>query len=132
LEDLKALLQLQSLDLRIERCHAQEKKIPLQKEKFKEHQQRLDAELAQSEQRVKDLQLEQRECEGAIEDKKALIAKYETQLLAVKKNEEYQALLKEIETVKKQIAAKEERVIGILLEIDDSLERNEADKKRIA
>ncbi len=129
---MNTLLQLQNLDLRIEARKAREIEIPKQKEKYSIHRQRLEDELKQSEERCKALIVEQRECEGEIEQKQAQIAKYETQLLAVKKNEEYQALLHEIDTLKKQIGLKEERIIALMVNSDDAQAHFEEDKKRIA
>ena len=129
---LKDLLALQRLDLKIETFKARELEIPKQKNKYKITRDRLDAELKNSEQKVKDLQVEQRACEGDIQQKQQNILKYENQLLAVKKNEEYQALLHEIDILKKQIGVKEERIIAIMMEIDTAKQSLEEDKKRIA
>jgi predicted nucleic acid-binding Zn-ribbon protein len=126
------MLQLQDLDLRIDARKRREAEIPKQKEKFDIHRKRLAAELAEAEQRVKALQLEQRQCESDINEKQETIRKYDGQLLKVKKNEEYQALLHEIEIVKKQIGAREERIIAIMVEIDDAKASLEETKKRIA
>lgn len=129
---MKALIELQQLDLKIKRFKEREAEIPKQKRKYDIHRKRLDAELKDSEDRMQKLQLEQRECEGEIKQKQEQIGKYETQLNSVKKNEEYQALLHEIEICKKQIAVKEERIIAILLEVDEANTMLEEDKKRIA
>lgn len=129
---LKDLLELQRLDLKIEAYRERELEIPKQKNKFKITRERLDAELKGSDQRVKDLQVEQRACEGDIQQKQLNIKKYEGQLLAVKKNEEYQALLHEIDILKKQIGVKEERILTIMLDIDTAKSTLDEDKKRIA
>lgn len=129
---MKTLLKLQGLDLKIEVCKSLEEEIPKKKQKFKIHKQRLAQELEESEKRCKALVLEQRACEGDIETRKADIARKEQQLLAVKKNEEYQALLHEIDMQKKQIALKEERIIAIMVETDEAQARLDEDKKRIA
>ncbi len=129
---MKNLLRLQELDLRIEALKAREVEIPKQKGKFDIHRKRLAAELAEREKVAKDLVLEQRGCEGEIEQRQTQIKKYDQQLLAVKKNEEYQALLHEIDMIKKQIAIKEERIISIMIEIDEAKARLEEDKKRIS
>jgi len=128
---LKNLLQLQELDLRIEALKAREIEIPKQKNKFDIHRKRLADEIAGREKICKALALEQRECEGEIEQKQAQIRKYDQQLLAVKKNEEYQALLHEIDMLKKHIGLKEERIIAIMVELDEAKARLEEDKKRI-
>jgi len=129
---VKTLLQLQALDLKIEALKGREREIPKQKEKFEIRKKRLMEELSQSEQRCKTLTVEQRECEVDIQQKEAQIKKYDMQLLGVKKNEEYQALLHEMDTLKKQNSLKEERVIALMLEIDEAKAHLEEDKKRIA
>jgi predicted nucleic acid-binding Zn-ribbon protein len=127
-----SLIRLQNIDLDIEAHLNREKEIPKQKEKFEIHRTRLAKELEESEKKCTSLILEQRDCEGEIEQKQADIHKKDTQLLAVKKNEEYQALLHEMELLKKQISVKEERIITIMLESDEAKEHFEEDKKRIA
>jgi uncharacterized protein len=126
------LLRLQTLDLKIEQCKDRELEIPKQKSKYDVQRQRLGAELAESENRFKAMQLEQRECERDIEAKQEQINKYNTQLMAVKKNEEYQALLHEIEGVKKQIAQREERIIQLMVEMDEAQVKVAEDKARIS
>lgn len=128
---MKSLLRLQALDLRIEKLRAREAEIPKQKSKYNIHRKRLDDELKNSETRHKKLILEQRECEAEITAKQEDTRKKDGQLLAVKKNEEYQALLHEMEMNKKQIAVKEERVIAIMLELDEAKSCLEEDRKRI-
>ncbi len=128
---MKNLLKLQALDLKIEKFRLRETEIPKQKSKFNIHKKRLEDELQNSESRYKNLMVEQRECEGDIVAKQEDIRRKDGQLLAVKKNEEYQALLHEMEMLKKQIAAKEERIITIMLELDDAKSCHEEDKKRI-
>ena len=129
---MENLLRLQALDLKIEACKLRETDIPKQKSAFDTQIARLDEELAESEERVKKLQLEQRECEGDIEQYKTQIGKYNDQLVSVKKNEEYTALLHEIEAEKKKISQREDRILEIMEAIEGAKDRNEADKKRIA
>ena len=63
--------------------------------------------------------------------KQEQIARYQQQLNIIKKNEEYQALLHEIDLLKKQIGLKEERILNILIEADEAKARLEEDRKRI-
>lgn len=128
---MKTLLALQELDLKIEVLKARESEIPKQKSKFDIHRKRLTAELAERESVCKRLILEQREAETDIEQKQTQIKRHEQQLYAVKKNEEYQALLHEIEMLKKQVALREERILAIMMELDDAKARLEEDRKRI-
>ena len=125
------LLELQQLDIRIADLKQREHELPKQKDKYKIHRERLAAELKSSEERCKKLLLEQRECQGEIEQRQAQIRKYDEQLYAVKKNEEYKALLYEMDLLKKQIAVKEERIIALMCEYDEAREGFAADKERI-
>jgi predicted nucleic acid-binding Zn-ribbon protein len=128
---LNTLLRLQDLDLQIEALKARELEIPKQKSKFDIRRKRLAEELAEREKVYKALQIEQKECEVDIDQRQAQVKKYDQQLFAVKKNDEYQALLHEIDMLKKQISLKEERVIAIMLEFDDVKARLDEDRKRI-
>ena len=128
---MKRLLELQELDLKIEKLRLRETEIPKQKSKFNIHTKRLEDELKSSETRHKSLMVEQHECEVDIASRQEEIKRKDGQLLAVKKNEEYQALLHEMEMLKKQIAAREERIIAIMLELDEAKSCLEEDKKRI-
>jgi len=132
LSALKNLLQLQDLDLQIESYLAREKEIPLRKQKYEESRKRLTREMEESEERLKRLQLEQRDSEGEIETRQEQIKKYDGQLLGVRKNEEYKALLHEIELEKKQIGLKEERILQIMEETDALRAQIQEDKERIS
>lgn len=129
---MRKLLELQDLDLKIGACAEREYEIPKQKSKFDIYRKRLQSELEEREAMCKNLELEQRECEGDIEQKQEQIGKYNQQLNIIKKNEEYQALLHEIDLTKKQIAIREERILAILIEADEAKARLTEDQKRIA
>lgn len=131
-QGLRVLLQLQELDQKIATCRRREVEIPKQKSKFDTYRERLKAELEQCEANVKRLALEQKTAEGDIQEKQAQILKYQAQLNSVKKNEEYQALLHEIDALKKQIGLHEERIIQLMMDADTAKERLEVDRKRIA
>lgn len=128
---LKTLLELQSIDLEIEACRAREIEIPKQKGNFDIHRKRLATELEERKETSKQLLLEQRTNESEIEQKQAQIDKYDRQLSSVKKNEEYQALLHEMDGLKKQIALKEERIIALMMDLDDASARLKEDEARI-
>ncbi len=125
------LLRLQKLDMQIATLKAAEIELPNQKNKYAIRRERLAAEVKNSEERCKRLLVEQREIASDIEMRQAQMAKYNEQLFAVKKNEEYKALLYEIDLIKKQIAVKEERAIALMIEHDDAKAAFEADKERI-
>ena len=117
--------------MRLNICIRREAEIPTQKNKFEIQRKRLSAELEERETTFKNLELEQRKCEGDIEDNNAHITKYNQQLNIVKKNEEYQALLHEIDLLKKKDGLHEERVLTILIGLDEAKVRLDEDRKRI-
>jgi len=127
---LKSLLRLQELDLRIEACRAREQEIPKQKGRFDIQRARLAANLEEREKACRDLQLAQRSSEVDIEKVQTQVAKYQQNLLSVKKNEEYQVLLHEIEALKKQVGLLEERILAIMVELDEAKARLAEDRKR--
>ena len=129
---MKTLLQIQALDLRIENCKRREIEIPKQKDKFNVHKNQLAAELKEAEERCTAIELLQREAESANEQKQAQIIKYEQQLMGVKKNEEYQALLHEIDALKKQISQNEEKILQSMEDLEEAQARLNEDKTRIA
>ena len=117
--------------MQIGKCMMREAEIPTQKNKFDIHRKRLGAELEERENTYKGLELEQRKCEGDIEENLTHIVKYNQQLNSVKKNEEYQALLHEIDMLKKKNGVHEERILVVLIELDDAKIRLAEDRKRI-
>ncbi|HOK08909.1 MAG TPA: C4-type zinc ribbon domain-containing protein [Candidatus Hydrogenedens sp.] len=128
---IKNLLELQNIDLHIESLLAKEKEIPKQRDKLKIQEKKLIQEIEESEKNHKKLILNQRECERSIAQLQEQIKKYDTQLQGVKKNEEYQALLKEIDEIKKQVGLKEEELIQIMYQIDEANHFALETKKRI-
>lgn len=129
---LDELLKLQELDVQIRGCREREAEIPKQKNKFDIYRERLKTELEEREKVVTELKLDQRDCEGAIDQHQAKIEKYNIQLSSVKKNDEFQALLHEIDQEKKQIGLREERILYILEEVEQAQARLDEDKKRIS
>jgi len=97
-----------------------------------EKQRRLEREIAKIDKSKREAQehweamrKERRRLEAALEDNSELIKKYKTQLLTVKTNKEYAAILKEIETVEKDTDQKEERLLILMDEMDGQAQQNE-------
>ena len=84
--------------------------------------------LDQALQGLRALELRQKESEGDREQTEATVTRFRSQLLEVKKNDQYQALLKEIETCQNKISDLEETEIEVLDQIDVEKERVKADE----
>ncbi len=97
---------------------------------------KMAAEAERSEKEANDhlqqLKKERRDLEVKLEDDAELVKKYKTQLLDIKTNKEYTALLKEIENLEKEIDGKEERLLILMDEIEAQAGRNDAFMKKIA
>ena len=82
--------------------------------------------------RLTDLQNKRRAEEKEVAAVQARLAKYKDQLLEVKTNREYQAMLHEIETAQNDIKAREDRILESMMEADElgaAAKKAEADLK---
>lgn len=108
---LESLVSLQRVENEIRRIETGLQEIPRQK-------QELDARLSE-ERRLLDeareasatCQKNRRQHEGALQDLEAKRSKYKGQLMDVKTNKEYTAMLHEIETVEREIRAREDQIL---------------------
>lgn len=64
-------------------------------------------------------QKERRHLESALQDDEAKIKKFQGDLMQAKSNREYQACQKEIDMLKSKIDGEEERLLGLMDELDD-------------
>lgn len=69
---------------------------------------------------MKELEVQKKSIETEIGTADEKVRKYRTQQLAVKKNDEYQALGHEIETMEASISALEEKELGVMYSIDEA------------
>jgi uncharacterized protein len=72
---------------------------------------------------LRELETKKKLLETDIGSAEAKLAKYRTQQLGVKKNDEYQALGKEIEHTQQAIGALEEQELGVMYQIDEAKKR---------
>ena len=84
--------------------------------------------------RLTDLQNKRRAEEKEVATVQARLSKYKDQLLEVKTNREYQAMLHEIETAQNDIKAREDRILESMIESDElgaAAKKAEADLKAV-
>jgi len=115
---LDKLLELQSLDIQIAKLEADARAIPTAIQvldaKLTTARAGLDAAKGKAEQ----LQKERRTKERELEEVGQNIKKKQARLFEIKINEEYSAILKEIETLKEKASLLEEQIIVLLDQID--------------
>ena len=111
MEEMGVLLKLQELDLEIKKIQAEYDSIPAHMEEIERNYNELNAEIEEQESELKILKLAIREVEGKIALLDDISKKYKQQLLTVKTNREYSALLTEIEAVKREKGELEDLII---------------------
>lgn len=126
-DELRNLWELHGLDEQVGACLVALGRFD---DERKDLARRLEAERARREaaqRRLGDLQMRRRSLEKDIDATAADEKKFQIQLFSVKKNEEYQALLHEIEAVKKRRSDTETSVLQIMDEEESAQrERQEA------
>jgi uncharacterized protein len=126
LDELVTLLEIQKLDQKIERLDQKLAEVPLGIETVEadllKKRTRLDAVVA----RIAEADKKKKKLEADIEDGKARAVKLDGQLMSVKTNQEYRAMLSQISTLREQSSDKETEVL-ILLEQLDQLNAEKAE-----
>ncbi len=137
--DLKSVIELQHLDLKIAELAAQIEALPGQ---IRTLQAQLDDFIHTHEERKKRLaanQKERKDLEGEIKIIQEKISKHKDQLYQVKTNEQYRAMLKEIEGEEGNIRKIEDQILEKMIEaeeiqklIAEAQARLEGEKARVA
>ena len=125
IEEIKLLVKLQALDLWLDKAEKLKKDLPQQ---IKDETRALDEARKRLEtlrETLKDLELERRSKEKEIVDLGDRAGEKKGKLFQAKSNEEYSALVKEIETLKERISQLEDEVI-LLLDRMEEIKAQEA------
>jgi predicted nucleic acid-binding Zn-ribbon protein len=127
--ELQKLMELQQVDARVAALRAEVAALPKEVAA-------IEAKLAGSKTKVEAAQASIKSDEGArrkhesdIKDQQEKISKYRDQSLKVKTNQEYKALLTEIEHAEKEIARLEDKILEIMVAADvrkETLKQSEA------
>jgi uncharacterized protein len=130
--DLANLIELQKADAEIARLNAEiaslPKKVSLIEEKLAGSKDRMEKAKAA----LKADETARRKHEGEIDTLRQKISKYRDQMLAVKTNQEYQALGHEVEFAQKGIASLEDKILETMVDADSKnadLKKAEGDLK---
>lgn len=122
LPQIENLLIVQARDLDLQKNHSEQAAIPQQRQSLQAAMNKAHAKLEQAEQALKAQSVACAQLESEIVDKEAQITRFKTQQIAVKKNEEYQALTQQIELTQSSISELEEQEIELMLTIDTARE----------
>jgi len=136
-EKFKALLIIQSIDIRFDEIKREREESPKEIKKLKEDFDLLEKAIEQDLSTIEELKKERRKGERELEEIEIKFKKSKLRLDEVKSNKEYQAVLKEIEDLKELTFQKEEEVIKWMEEIeirekefaDNNLKEQESQKE---
>jgi len=132
-EGLEQLITLQELDLAIAKTDAALKAIPGQIQALEARLVQARSKLDQAKAEAEDLQKLRRAKERELEDFTHNLKKRQARLFEIKTNQEYSAVLKEIEVLKEKISVTEEEILLLLDRIEASTKAvtaSEAEFKR--
>ncbi|MCC5790709.1 MAG: hypothetical protein JJT75_13840 [Opitutales bacterium] len=120
--DIEKLLILQERDTRLDQLQGILDGLPLEKKRLQDKAASAREKLSQAKVKFQELEGQRKNLESEIADLEKKKVRFRNQQMEVKKNEEYQALEKEIEACEGQSSEKEEAELEILYEIDTARE----------
>jgi predicted nucleic acid-binding Zn-ribbon protein len=129
--DLKHLIRIQSIDLSIQEIRANIDKFPGISKALDAKLSESRATLAAAQEKSKNNTTTRKKLEVEVGVFEAKISKYREQMLAVKTNEEYRALQKEIEHAQVAIRKVEDSIISLMLEAESSQNEIKAAEARL-
>lgn len=116
--EILPLLQLQSIDQELTKALTRKKSIPADIQTCLTRIAKLQEKLENQKSALKQCEVSRKETDSSIEQVEEKILKLKTQQLSVKKNEEYQALEREIGQAKEKVSELEENGLEILESLD--------------
>ena len=130
--DLERLIDLEKVDREVarltEEVAALPKRVAAIEEKLAEHK----AAVEKAKSQIKSNEAGRRQLEADIKGFQEKIVKYRSQSSSVKTNDEYRALMHEVEFAEKQISACEDKILELMISLENdekSLKRAEAELK---
>ena len=118
LPDIENLLKLQVIDKEIRRLHDEVAELPKRVAVIELRLAGTKAQLEKAQAAVKTDEASRRKFETNINDLRGKISKYRDQSLDVKTNEQYKALLHEIQFAEKEIGTNEDKILELMVNAD--------------
>ncbi len=120
---LQTLIELQEVQIAIREQEDCLDRVPIQISQLQEQLSDLARELEQAALEVEEIRKRRRLVEGEVDLIKQKLSRFRDQLMEVKTNKEYQAVLKEIALAEEEISRNEDRILEEMLAIDEMRER---------
>jgi len=131
-EQLKRLIQLQEVDVLLDRIRVEMDEIPKEIERMKREFEEMLSSLDELKKEMTELQLSRKNKELELKAREEELRKHQSELFTVKTNEAYTALLKEIEEAKKSKSAIEDTILSVMEQEDAFLAEEKIRKEDMA
>jgi predicted nucleic acid-binding Zn-ribbon protein len=118
-EDIRLLKELQDVDYWIGELERSREFLPEMMRNLETEIEQIAVDLKTKKERLIAAQLEMKEIELSVAEHKEHVGKYQEQMLTIKTNKEYDALVVQIDASKTQIAGDEERSLALMTEIEE-------------
>ncbi|HLZ41641.1 MAG TPA: C4-type zinc ribbon domain-containing protein [Candidatus Sulfotelmatobacter sp.] len=118
LPDIENLLKLQDADKEIRRLQDEVAELPKRVAAIEQKLAGTKAQMDKAQAAIKADEAARRKYDTAISDLRGKISKYRDQSLDVKTNDQYKALLHEIQFAEKEIAANEDKILELMVNAD--------------
>jgi predicted nucleic acid-binding Zn-ribbon protein len=128
-EQLEVLWELQRIDLALKNIKEERDRYPKEMKKLDEKQNMEKERTKKEKEKIELLEKERKQKESHLNSEQDKIKRAEGKMFEVKTNKEYQALLSEIDAIKKACSKEEEEILQVLDEIDE-LKRNLAKREK--
>jgi predicted nucleic acid-binding Zn-ribbon protein len=116
--ELRNLVALQDLEIKIASLQKQAADIPSKSQGFDNELQRVRAEYQERIAHMKEIANRRRTLEGQVDLLRVKLSRLKDQLMAVKTNKEYTAMLHEIQVAEDQIRSEEDKILEIMEEME--------------
>jgi hypothetical protein len=130
--DLERLIELEKTDVEIRRLQAEVAALPHRVAAIEKKLAGTIAELDKAKAAIKETEGARRKYEGEIQSQQQKISKYRDQTFAVKTNEEYRALLNEINHAEREISGFEDKILESMIEVENREKDLKAAEKELA
>ncbi len=130
--DLKNLIRLQAVDLEIQELRRKTEAFPGKSKALDDQLSSAKAVVTTAKDDIGRNQAKRKQLEAQVADVESKISKYKEQLMSVKTNEEYKAMIKEIEYGQTSIGSVEDEILALMVELETLEEEVKAAQARLA
>ncbi|MGJ8653247.1 MAG: zinc ribbon domain-containing protein [Opitutaceae bacterium] len=128
---IEKLLIVQDRDTSLQKIEQDLARLPLERAAIEKLIAEEEGNIEKASHALKEKEVQRHELDVEVKSKEAALARFRTQQLEIKKNDEYQAMTHQIEQTELEIGQLEEKEIELMLEIDTTREAFEAERKTI-